>query len=312
MVDGGPGSRVSSVKSGAMSAVPQHDGGRPRRLRVALALSSGGARGFAHVGVIKALRRAGIEIAHVAGTSMGSIMAAGYALRGDVDELERWVLAWRPRDHTRRGLLSLLGLPIMDPRRITDFLDASLGGARIGDCAVPLSIVATDLRRREPATLTAGPLALAVFASMAMPFLHRPVPWEGRLLAEGALSCVLPLAQARAAPPGSPGPVDLVVGSLVANEARRLGAVLAGLAHSVGRAAPGWPRHYARYFRGRPRPSARGHHTSLPAAPPVLVISPDFAGIGALEFGKVREAIAAGERAALAALAGLRAAAGHG
>src|SRR5918998_3100055 len=220
------------------------------RLRVAVALSSGGARGFAHVGVLRALQRAGVEIVHVAGSSMGAIMAAGYALRGDVGELERWVLGWRPRDHTRRGLL---GVPVMAPARITGFFEALFQGARFGDCAVPLSIVATDLRRREPATLTAGPLALAVYASMAMPYLHRPVPWGDRLLAEGALSCVLPLAQARAAP----APVDLVVGSLVANEARRLRGLLTAIAHSVGRAAPGWPRHYAAYFRGRPDAAAR-------------------------------------------------------
>ena len=272
------------------------------RLRVAVALSSGGARGFAHVGVLRALERAGVEVVHVAGSSMGAIMAAGYAIRGDVDELERWVLGWRPRDHTHRGLL---GLPIMAPDRITGFFDTTLAGAGFGDCAVPLSIVATDLRRGEPATLTSGPLALAVYASMAMPYLHRPVPWGPRLLAEGALSCVLPLAQARAAP----GPVDLVVGSLVANEARRLGGLLTAIAHSVGRAAPGWPRHYAAYFRGRPRADARGDGAAPPAASPTVVIAPDVEGIGALEFGKVREAIAAGERAAQAALDRLRAAA---
>jgi predicted acylesterase/phospholipase RssA len=177
---------------------------------------------------------------------------------------------------------------------------------------VPLSIVATDLRRGEPATLTAGPLALAVYASMAMPYLHRPVPWGPRLLAEGALSCVLPLAQARAGSRQIAEPVDLVVGSLVANEARRLGGLLTAIAHSVGRAAPGWPRHYAAYFRGRPRADAAGDGAASPAASPTVVIAPDVEGIGALEFGKVREAIAAGERAAQAALEGLRAAASPG
>ena len=141
--------------------------------------------------MIKALHQAGLNVVGVAGSSMGSIMAAGYAIRGDIEELERWVLAFRARDHARRGL------PIMDAERITDFFDTILGGARFADCALPLAIVATDLERGEPATLTAGPLALAAYASMAMPFLHRPVRWEGRLLAEGSLSCVLPLTQAR-------------------------------------------------------------------------------------------------------------------
>ena len=275
-----------------------------KRLRVALALSSGGARGFAHIGVIRALQRAGAEIVHVAGSSIGSIMAAGYALRGDVDELERWVLDWRPRDHTHRGLL---GLPIMAPKRITSFLDATLGGAGFSDCAVPLSIVATDLRRREPATLTAGPLALAIYASMAMPYLHRPVPWGHRLLAEGALSCVLPLTQARAGTRQTAEPVDLVIGSMVANEARRLQVMLTGLAHSVGRVTLSWQRQYADYFRGRPRTAALIDHSTLPATvPPTVIIAPEVEGVGALDFRKGTGLIAAGERAATAALDELR------
>src|SRR5215216_5335747 len=99
----------------------------PRPARIGLALSSGGARGFAHVGVIKALREAGFTIAGVAGSSMGSIMAAGYAIRGDVAELERRVLNFRARDHMRRML------PVMDPARITAFLDDILDGAHFAD-----------------------------------------------------------------------------------------------------------------------------------------------------------------------------------
>ncbi len=156
--------------------------------RVGLALSSGGARGFAHVGVIKALLEAGFSIANVAGSSMGSIVAAGYAVRGDVAELERWVLDFRARDYSRRFL------PILDPLRLTAFLDNLLEGATFADCAVPLRIVATDLGMRAAATLEEGSVALAAFASSAMPFVHRPVTWDGRLLADGSLSCMLPTA----------------------------------------------------------------------------------------------------------------------
>ena len=106
--------------------------------RIGLALSSGGARGFAHVGVIKALQEAGFSIVNVAGSSMGSIVAAGYAVRGDVAELERRVLDFRARDYSRRFL------PIMDPLRLTAFLDEILEGATFADCAVPL----TDHRHR--------------------------------------------------------------------------------------------------------------------------------------------------------------------
>lgn len=255
-------------------------------IRIGLALSSGGARGFAHVGVIKALREAGFTIAGVAGSSMGGIMAAGYAIRADVAELERRVLDFRARDHMRRLL------PVMDPARITAFLDDILGGAQFDDCAVPLAIVATDLQRRAPATLRDGPVALAAFASSAVPFLHRPVAWGERLLADGALSCVLPTAQAQGEG------IDLVIGSLVSHPRARLNGVLGGMARNVGGTIRGWGRHYVEFFREHLPQLAWPDLTSQPdAAPPALVLTPRLDRIGPLDFNRVRDAIAAGEEA---------------
>ncbi len=270
--------------------------GSDRRPRIGLALSSGGARGFAHVGVIKALHEAGLNIVTVAGSSMGSIMAAGYAVRGDVAELERWVLAFRARDHMRRAL------PVMDPARITAFLDDILGGARFRDCAVPLAIVATDLERGTATTLRDGPVALASFASSAMPFLHRPVRWEGRLLAEGSLSCVLPLAQAREAAGG----VDLVIGSMVSRGLPQFDGLMAGFSSGAGRVLRGWHRHYVEFFRARRLPVPGGDLLPDPA-PPEIVITPPLDRIRAVDFQKAREAIAGGERAAAAKIGEIKA-----
>jgi NTE family protein len=262
--------------------------------RIGLALSSGGARGFAHVGVLKALRDAGLDIAAVAGSSMGGIMAAGYAVRGDVAELESWVRDFRARDHMRRLL------PVMDAGRITRFLDEVLGGARFADCAVPLTVVATDLERRAPVALRDGPVPPALHASMALPFLHRPVDWEGRRLAEGALSCVLPTEQAR-----GPG-VDLVIGSLVSREWRRFDVAMAGLSATAGRTVRGWQRHYVEFFRARDLPVPGGD--LLPdLAPPTVIIAPTLDKISTVDFKKAREAIAAGEEAATAKLGEIKA-----
>lgn len=273
------------------------DGGR--RPRIGLALSSGGARGFAHVGVIKALHEAGLDIVNVAGSSIGGIMAAGYAVRGDVAELERWVLDFRARDHMRRLL------PVMDPERITAFLDDVLGGVRFADCAVPLAIVATDLERRAPTTLTAGPVALATLASMALPFFHRPVQWEGRLLAEGALSCVLPTVQARGAD------VDLVIGSMVSREWQRVDELMVNFSLGLGRVVQGWQRHYVDFFRARRLP-VPGSDLLPDLAPPTVVVTPLMDQIGAVDFHKVAAAIAAGEGAVAAKLAEIKALLGVG
>lgn len=268
------------------------EGGR-RAPRVALALSSGGARGFAHVGVVKGLREAGFTIAAVVGSSMGSVIAAGYALRGDIGELERRVLDFRARDHMRRYL------PVMDPDRITAFFDDLAGGARFADCLVPLTVVATDLEARAPTSLTEGPVPLAMFASMATPFFHRPVRWQGHLLADGALSCVLPLPQA-----WRPD-VDLVVGSMVSQEWPRYNEWLAACSRRLGHAARGWQRVYVDFFARR-LPTPPSPPPPAPE-PPELVLAPDLAGIGAVDFRKAREAIAAGERAVAARLDELRA-----
>ena len=264
-----------------LARVPRHSA-----LRIGLALSSGGARGFAHVGVIKALREAGFTIGSVAGSSMGSIMAAGYAIRGDAAELERRVLDFRARDHMRRLL------PVMDPARITAFLDEILGGAHFADCAVPLAIVATDLRERLPLTLNEGSVARAAFASSAVPFVHRPVLWGERLLADGSLSCVLPTAQAQAPD------VDLVIGSLVSRPLTALHGVVGGVARNVGGVIRGWGRPYVEYFRDHlPQLAWPEAAPDARATAPVLILSPQLDRIGPLDFARVRELIAAGEEA---------------
>jgi predicted acylesterase/phospholipase RssA len=256
----------------------------PRPARIGLALSSGGARGFAHVGVIKALREAGFTIVNVAGSSIGGILAAGYAIRADVGELEQLVLDFRARDHARRWL------PVMDPARFSAFMDDILGGASFADCAVPLRIVATDLKARAAATLDEGSVALAALASSAMPFVHRPVPWEGRLLADGALSCVLPTPQAGA------GDVDLVIGSLVSRKLTALNGLTDGLAKTAGGLVRGWSRPYVEFFRERV-PQLPWATPPAETAPPTVILTPCLDRIGALDFRRIRDAVAAGEEA---------------
>ena len=266
-------------------------GAAPRSLRVGLALSSGGARGFAHVGVIKGLHAAGCTITTVAGSSIGAIVAAGYALHEDADALERWVLDFRARDY------ALGRIPVMDPARLTAFLDRTFGGATFADCVVPLRIVATDLLARVAVTLDSGPLATAAFASATLPFVHRPVAWGERLLADGSLSCVLPLAQATV-----PG-VDLIVGSLVSRPRARLNRLTEGFARTAGGAVRGWGRPYVEFFRARaPQLPWRGA-IPVATAPPTLILTPALDRFGALDFARMREAIAAGEAAVLAGLA---------
>lgn len=250
--------------------------------KISVALSSGGARGFAHVGVLKVLVEAGLDVANVVGTSMGGVVAAGYAVRGDVAELERWVLGFRSRDHSRPGR------PYMDLDRLTSFFETLFDNARIGDCLVPLTLIATDLKRRTTTALSEGPLAAALSATTALPFLHRPVPWQGALLADGALTCVLPTREA--VRPGT----DLVIGSYASRDASRAESLLLLAAQRAGRAVHGWRRAYVDFFRT----VLASADPESDAGPPTLIVSPDLTDIGVFDFHKSREAIAAGERAA--------------
>ena len=260
-----------------------------RGLRVGVALSSGGACGAAHLGVLRTLQRAGLTIDLVAGSSIGAIVAAGYALNGDLAEVERHVLGFRAGSHRQRFL------PLMDRERILAHFEEITGGAHFDDCAVALAIVTTDLRRGLPVTLRAGSVARAAFASMAIPIVHRAVWWEGRPLAEGALSCVLPLRQA--ARPD----LDLVIGSLVRETRPGLADRLAHVSLGAVRAACQWRRRGADRL-DRPARLAADAAPAWAAATPTFVIEHHFTDIGVFDFHRAGEAMAAGERATVAAL----------
>lgn len=162
--------------------------------RVALALSGGAAYGMAHLGVLEALEEAGIEVAGVAGTSVGSLVGALYAFGVDLDEVREaaedidWADLTRPI-LPRLGLLSL--------KRLREWLEEHIGEQRIEDAPIPLRIVATDLAAGEGVVLSTGPVDEAVAASCAIPGIFAPLEKEGRLLADGGLVNNLPVRLAR-------------------------------------------------------------------------------------------------------------------
>ncbi len=195
--------------------------------RVGVALSGGSAKGFAHIGVLDALERAGVPIDVVAGTSMGSIVgglyAIGYspAMLRRVAKTEDWTGAFRPaaaRDELsptrkRREGRYLLTVPI---RRGAPDLPISLIGSQnvasilsrliwaadtvrdLRTLPIPFVAVATDLANGEAVTLSAGPLSEVLRASMALPGIFAPVAVRGRRLIDGGVARNLPAQDARA------------------------------------------------------------------------------------------------------------------
>ena len=165
--------------------------------KVLLALGGGAARGLAHIGVIHVLREEGIEIAGIAGTSIGSAIAAMVA----ADRLDEYEAQMKLM--TRKGVLSMLD-PVI-PRsglfaggRITTLLRGIIADKKIEDCEIPYVAVAAELESGEEVWIKSGDLVDAVRASSSIPGIFTPVHHHGQWLIDGGISSPVPFAAAAA------------------------------------------------------------------------------------------------------------------
>lgn len=163
--------------------------------RVGLALSSGGAKGLAHIGVLQVLEENGIEVDLVAGTSMGAYVAAVWAAGYDGRACE----AIARQSEGRWGLIRLLD-PVLPPRkgflrsrRIVRRLKSSIGDIRFSGLERPLRVVATALDTLERVVFSSGEVARAVEASIAIPGICVPVTIDGEALVDGGIVDPLPV-----------------------------------------------------------------------------------------------------------------------
>ena len=156
--------------------------------KTGLALSGGGARGLAHIGVLKALERQGIPLDMLAGTSMGGVIAAGYAAGFGTAYLEREAL----RMGRWRNLLPLLDRSLPGPglvkgERVREYFVRHLGDKTFADLRVPLALVTVDLLSGEEVILDSGRVADAVRATVSLPGVLAPMRLDNRLLVDGGL-----------------------------------------------------------------------------------------------------------------------------
>jgi NTE family protein len=167
----------------------------PRKPKIGLALGAGGARGWAHIGAIRALNEQGIRPDIVCGTSMGSLVGAAYAA-GELERLEEWALSlgWRDvfglMDFTLRGGL-------IRGNKLFEFMRARFGLQDIGDLPMPYGAVATELASGREVWLREGQVLDAVRASVAIPGVFAPVLRDGELLVDGALVNPVPVSMCR-------------------------------------------------------------------------------------------------------------------
>jgi NTE family protein len=162
-----------------------------RQKRVGLVLSGGGARGFAHIGVLRVLEEAGIQVEVVAGTSIGAILGALYAHGYRADDLHQMASSLKWRDIVD---LSLQG-GLIKGEKLANFLATYLP-PRFEDLERPLAITTTDVESGEEVILHKGDLIAAVRAASCFPGAFQPVFLEGRTLADGGIINNLPVEAA--------------------------------------------------------------------------------------------------------------------
>jgi predicted acylesterase/phospholipase RssA/CRP-like cAMP-binding protein len=161
---------------------------------VGLALGTGSARGFAHIGVIRVLEREGISVDVVAGSSMGALIGAGWATGKTADEMEE--IAKRVKG--KRAFLRLLdpmwpGSGFIRGIKVSDFLHEIFDDLTFADALIPLKITATNLDTLESVILEEGKLVDAVRASISIPGVFRPVRLNGAALIDGGVSDPVPV-----------------------------------------------------------------------------------------------------------------------
>ena len=303
-----------------------------RTPRIGIALGSGSARGWAHVGVLRALAREGIEPQIISGCSIGAFVGA-VAAAGDLEKLGGWVetLGWQDVV----GLMDMgLRGGLIKGDKLIGFFERNFVDRDFTALLHTFGCVATDLQSGHEVWLREGSVSTAVRASIALPGLLAPTWYDGRLLVDGALVNPVPVSLARAMGADIVIAVDLnsdVVGAAWRNH------------HKDGKAEPpvdapvAWHRKLLSRFGRGGAPDAAGEPAEAESLPSMLtvmqrsiailsvriarsrlagepadvLISPRLAQLGLMDYHRGAEAIAEGEAAVELALPAIRRALGR-
>ncbi len=299
----------------------------PPRSRIGLALGGGSARGWAHVGVIRALAEAGIEPDIVCGTSIGALVGAAY-VGGELERLENWVLGLRLQ--TVVSFLDFsLGSGLIKGDKLISFFRSHFVDRDIGELERPFGAVATDLQRGREVWLREGRVTDAVRASIALPGLFTPTQRDGRWLVDGGLVNPVPVSLCRAMGADVVIAVDLnsdLLGRHLRPKPARATRTRASpepdtLADTVMARIQAGMSQFGINHRDGPEPPAMLDvlassinimqvlitRSRLAGEPADVLLTPQLANMGLMEFHRAAIAIDAGRRAVDAALPSLQA-----
>jgi NTE family protein len=180
----------------AVVQVPQ---GPPPKPKIALVLGGGAARGFAHVGVIRALEQEKIPLSMVVGTSVGSLIGAIYAADLNSFDLEWTAFQLEKDDLFDFGVMNAVsGMGLAKGDKLEDWVRQHIKTANIENMKLPFAAVATDLNWGQKVVLDKGSVARAVRASSAIPGVFQPVQHQGKFLVDGGVVDNIPISVAKA------------------------------------------------------------------------------------------------------------------
>ncbi|MFP6772534.1 MAG: patatin-like phospholipase family protein [Alphaproteobacteria bacterium] len=288
--------------------------------KIGLALGSGVGRGWAHIGVLRGLEKAGIEVDVMAGTSIGALVAGVY-LAGHLDALETWTRSLNRMRIMRYLDLSMQSGGIIGGRRLGRILNENLRDLHIEHLPKPFIVVATELTTGHEIWLRKGQLVEALQASYALPGIFPPVELDGRPLVDGALVNPVPVSVCRAmgarlviavnlnadmlgSERAQNGRIDR--GQNGANGGKENGGMLggAGMLESLFR-RDGSPSMFNVMASALNILQDRLSRSRLAGDPPDVTIAPKVGHIGLLDFDQAEDLIELGEQAVQSALPSL-------
>jgi len=276
---------------------------------IALALGGGGVKGYAHVGVLRALEREGYRIRAIAGTSAGALVGAAYVAGYSPDEIEACL---RGMDQSKLYLRQAGDAPsMMGLAGVQLLLDELIGSARFKDTRIPFAATAVNMDTAQLLSLRRGRLVDAVMASIAVPGVFPHKVWENMRLIDGGILDPVPVSLARYLAPGLPV-VAVVLSPPVAEwinpNSPRLLESLPFLSSYIGRLRIA--QAFNIFLRSIDIAGAELTELRLQVDHPEVIVRPTVPHIGFLDTVNVSEVIQIGERGVDAALADLQMATG--
>ena len=298
--------------------------------KIGLALGSGLARGFAHIGVVRALKRHGIVPTVVSGTSMGALVGGAY-LANKLDNVEEWaysltrgkVLSYL--DFSRGVLLGAGG--IIGGEKLVKLMLDNFGDIRAEDLPYPFTAIAADLVTGHEVWLRRGRLVDVMRASFSLPGVFPPVPFNGRWLIDGALVNPVPVSACNAG--GARMTIAVNVNGDIIGKVRHPGekiptvagfdllnvagphtedAKKSGLINRIFRREADHPSVFGVMISSLNIVQDRLSRSRLAGDPPDVLITPRIGHIGLMEFDRAEELIAEGEAAVERAVPDIKAA----